>query len=57
MSECEHKNIEFLGIQKTLHSDKSLYLFTCNACGSTICIDKRFIITLFLAILEDHSLK
>ncbi|MQY78384.1 MAG: hypothetical protein GH151_04195 [Bacteroidetes bacterium] len=55
MSECEHKNIEFLGIQKTLDANKFLYLFNCKTCGSTIAIDKRFIITLFLAILEDHS--
>ncbi len=53
--DCEHKNIEFLGIQKTLNPDKFLYLFTCKTCGSTVCIDKRFIIMLFETILLDHS--
>ncbi len=55
MAKCEHKNIEFHGIQKTLHENKPLYLFSCKTCGSTIAIKKSDIYKLILSIADSSS--
>jgi len=55
MSKCDHKNIEFSGIQHTLHKNKPIYLFTCKTCGSTIAIKKSDIYKLILSLADSSS--
>ena len=38
---CDHKNIKYLGIQKTKEGDKKLYLYNCLNCHTTIGLDKK----------------
>jgi len=38
---CEHKNISYLGIQKTKYQNDVLYLANCKQCRSTISISQK----------------
>ncbi len=38
---CEHKKVLFSGIQETLNPEKSLLLFRCLSCNTTISLDTQ----------------
>ncbi|MBA7533408.1 hypothetical protein ES705_25647 [subsurface metagenome] len=57
MKDCLHKNIEFLGIQHTLHRNSPLYLFICKVCHTAIAINKPDMIHIVLSIPDDDILR
>ncbi|MFC1558479.1 hypothetical protein ACFL40_03900 [candidate division KSB1 bacterium] len=41
MNKCPHKKVVFAGFQETLEPGKSIMLYRCLLCGSTITLGKK----------------
>ncbi|MBA7609454.1 hypothetical protein ES703_16645 [subsurface metagenome] len=55
MPKCKHKNLTYLGEQETLDKKRTLYLFNCKNCGSTITIPEKKILEVLLKIVKKES--
>lgn len=38
---CDHKNLEYLGIQKTKDPNVFLFLYNCKNCKSTLTVSSK----------------
>lgn len=55
MNGCNHDNLEYLGIQETDDPNKSLFLFNCINCGTTIAIPEKNILEVLLKMVKEKS--
>jgi len=55
MPKCKHKNLSYLGPQETLNKKRTLYLFNCKDCGTTISIPEKNILEVLLKIVKKES--